>query len=185
MPDTYVEFNTTIIPVPRFRIIVRNLFVAAGILFIIYSVIFYPILWTVSVLFFVIAYYYNRGNTYEYEYIILNDDMHVDKIIANLKRKKAYRANLANLELFTDDPKEVDEIAKRGRKMRIKNYYHPKSPIFYVVLRNENKYDILEINADEKLIDAIALRHPLQTKIKNPQKKKKKQNNIFKSKNCQ
>jgi uncharacterized membrane protein len=167
MSDLYVEYSTGKIPVPRIRFIFRNLLVAAGILFIIYSVLFIPILWTVSILFFVLAYYYNRGNKYEYEYILLDDRLQIDKVIADIKRKKKYRGSLEYLEIFTNDKSKIDEIKAQSKKRIKQKYYaNPKKEVWAMVLRTDEGLHILYMNADENLVQSLRRKYPRQVIIK-------------------
>lgn len=95
LKDVYTEFSTGMLPPLPLQKVLRNLLIASGVLLLIYTVLFYPILWTFSLLFFVLAYYYNRSLKFEYEYLIYNDDIHIDKIIANLKRREVCRQSAA------------------------------------------------------------------------------------------
>lgn len=165
MNDVYVEYDTGKMPVPVVRIVVRNVLITAGVLLILYAVLFYPILWTVGMVLLFLAYFYNRGNNFQYEYLLLNDELHVDRIIANLKRKKAFRGNLQYMEIFTNDKSKIQRFLQSGKKVKVRKYADPKLPVYYLVLRNENTLNVLEINADDKLIQAIRRLHPLQVAI--------------------
>lgn len=162
--DIYVEYNTGRVPVPVSKKIIRNGLIAAGILFFLYTVVFYYILWTFALLFFVCAYYYNRRTKYEYEYLLWNNEFHVDKIINNYKRKKAYRGDLEYLVLFTDDPAVLrDWEHEAGHTVHKKRFNHPKNKTYAMVIKTDKGYDRLYLNGSEEFVRAIRTLHPRET----------------------
>lgn len=171
IPDSYTEFRTGNIPPAPSKKVARNLLITCGILFLVYTVLFYPILWTFSILFFVLAYYYNRNMKFEYEYLLYNDDLHIDKVIANLKRKRKFAGDMNKLKLFTNDPdlfnKTKNEIrVEQGRGIHIKRFNNPKEKTYAMLLHTDNGYEGLYLNADEEFINLIKMRHPLAVKMK-------------------
>lgn len=164
--DIYTEFATGRMPVAPMKKVLRNLLIASGILFLIYSVLFYPILWTFSLLFFVAAYYYGRSLKYEMEYLLYEDDLHVDRIVANLKRKRKYAGNLNQLRLFTDDPKELEQFRGQGKRIRIRRLNSNRLPTYAMVMDTEDGLEFVYLNADEEMINIIRKRHPREVNLK-------------------
>lgn len=167
MNDVYVEYNTGFVPVPVSKKIIRNGLIAMGILFFMYTVAFYYILWTFALLFFVWAYYYNKRLKYEYEYIVCNNTFHVDKIINNLKRKKAYRGDLNYMVLFTNSSEILNNfIYKTDKPVHKKRFNDPRKKTYAMVLKTDRGYDVLYLNGNEEFVDAIARMHPRETVMK-------------------
>lgn len=165
MNSVYVEYNTTLLPVPLKRIIMRNFILALGVSFTVLSLLASYIYFPVAIAFFTLAYFYNRGNTFEYEYILLGNEFQVDKIISFSKRKKLYRGLLEYMEIFTNDPSLLKNYENSGKKIKKKKFNLPSSPTYVMVMKNENSYNFLYLNADQRLIEGIRKVRPLQVKI--------------------
>lgn len=165
MNSVYVEYNTTLIPVPLKRIIMRNFLLALGVSFLVLSLLASYIYIPIAIAFFALAYFYNRGNTFEYEYILLGNEFQVDKIISFAKRKKMFRGLLEYMEIFTNNPALLKTYENRGKKIKKKKYNLPSEKTYVMVLKNENSYNFLYLNADERLIEGIRRVRPLQVKI--------------------
>ncbi|WP_304691410.1 hypothetical protein [Ileibacterium valens] len=167
LKDVYTEFSTGMLPPLPLQKVLRNLLIASGVLLLIYTVLFYPILWTFSLLFFVLAYYYNRSLKFEYEYLIYNDDIHIDKIIANLKRKRKFAGNLQQLKVFTDDPKELNPYRKNAQRMRIRRLNDNRQKTYAMLFSGGDGLECVYINANDEVIRLIKSRQSLAVKLKN------------------
>lgn len=166
LKDVYTEYSTGFIQPTPMQKVLRNLLIASGILLLIYTVLFYPILWTFSLLFFVLAYYYNRSLKYENEYLLYNDDIHIDRIVANLKRKRKFAGNLQQLKMFTDDPKNLNEFRASGKRMRIRRLNNNQKKTYAMVFNSEDGLECVYVNADDEMIRLIQSRQPLAVKLK-------------------
>lgn len=167
--DVYAEYAVK--AKPKFsQLMVRNLLVLAAILFFLLApTLYYCLVFGITCL--VLAYYYNNHLKMQYEYIVCNDAFHIDKIINNNKRRKAYRLNLQFLEVFTDQQAVVDQYSRqnlKGKRVIRKNFRNPKEKPYLLVVRDADRVDCVIINANDDLVQAIRRRYPQKTKLSSP-----------------
>lgn len=172
LADSYTEYASGLIAPSPMKKVFRNLLLTSGILLLIYTVLFYPILWTFSLLFFVWAYYYNRSLKYEIEYLIYNDDIHIDKIVANLKRKRKFAGNLQHLKLFTDDPAKLNDYRHSGQKMKTHRLNNNQKKTYAMVFHSEEGLECVYVNASDEMIELIRKRAPISISLKKTEEEK-------------
>ena len=137
----------------------RNLLIALAVIFGFYS-LFVPILIPVMFMWIALAYYFNRSLSMEYEYIMLDDSLHIDKIIHKEKRKKFGRYDLAHL-IDVGKPNEEFICKYEHIKYKTKKYYSRinDDQIYALMLNQGGIYTCLLIQADKEFLDALRLRH--------------------------
>ena len=131
---------------------------------------FYSLFVTILVPVFIaaiaLAYFYKRSLKCEYEYILLDDDLAIDRIINKAKRKKLARYDLSKIIDFSC---VNEDFYKRyqNKRMKTKKYFSRlnEDHIYALVFNNGNSYECLYIQADEALKQAIASRHPHNTQL--------------------
>lgn len=121
---------------------------------------FVPIL--VPVVFAVgfLAFFYHRSLKMEFEYILIDDDFTIDKIIAKMKRKKVTHYNLNELEevsLYSDDYHERHQHKRYKVKSYVSKLCH--DPVYALMFRDGGRFICVLIQADETMIEKIRMRH--------------------------
>lgn len=159
MNSVYIEYSFKKDVAFRSRVFFAFL-VAVCVLLGFYS-LFVTILVPVFIAAIALTYFYKRSLKCEYEYILLDDDLAIDRIINKAKRKKMARYDLSKIIDFSS----VDEdFYKRYQDKRVKSkkYFSRlnEDDIYALVFNNGNNYECLYIQADEALKQAIASRHP-------------------------
>ncbi|WP_323090356.1 DUF6106 family protein [Allobaculum sp. JKK-2023] len=164
--EVYAEYSVPAIP--KFsQLMLRNLLILMGILFFILSpTLYYTLVFSITC--FTLAYYYNHSLRIDYEYIICNDEFHIDRIVNKNKRRKAYRLNLQFLEVFTDMQSVVDEYSRsklRGRRVIRKNFRNPKYKPYLLVVHDADRTECVIINGSAELVQAFRQRYPQKSKL--------------------
>ncbi len=139
-------------------IIIRNLLTAIGIFFIMTSTVMIFLL-PLGPLFLYLAYCVNNANKTQYDYIIVNDEFEVARIMNFNKRKVVFKGNFNDLELVAKNNKELVN-RYRLKKVRIYNFLSPdmtKRQIALVFKSGLNYACVLTV-LDDRLIKAIKMR---------------------------
>ena len=162
--NTYVEYSFEK-GIPLYQRMFLNALIALAVIFGIYS-LFIPVMLPIMIMWIALAYYYRRSLKLEYEYILLDDEMSIDKIIAKAKRKRCLKVDLNELiDLSIED----DDFYQRHQNLsfKTKKYAstHPEDKQYACLLKHGNQYQCLILQADEKLLEAIKLRHPLSVHL--------------------
>ena len=159
MNDIYVEYSFDVKPALKKKIF-RNILIIIGILMIIYSFYFLPLL-TMGVFVLVLAYFYNRTLNVEYEYILMQDELVIDKIINKSKRKNLYKINLQYLEAFTYNNKALKQKYS-NEKVKVKRCHsgNENEQIYALMTRKSNHSTCVLLNADNKLIEGFKRLYP-------------------------
>lgn len=159
MNSVYVEYSFKKDVAFRSRVLFAFL-VAVCVLLGFYS-LFVTILVPVFIAAIALTYFYKRSLKCEYEYILLDDDLAIDRIINKAKRKKAGRYDLSKIIDFSS---VNEDFYKRyqDKHVKSKKYFSRlnEDDIYALVFNNGNNYECLYIQADEALKQAIASRHP-------------------------
>ncbi len=164
--DVYAEYSVP--AMPKFsQLMLRNVLILLGIFFFILApTLYYTLVFSITC--FALAYYYNHSLRIDYEYILCNDDFHIDRIVNKNKRRKAYRLNLQFLEVFTDMQSVVDEYSRnklhRAHVIR-KNFRNPKYKPYLLVVHDADRTECVIINGSPELVQAFRQRYPQKTKL--------------------
>ena len=103
-----------------------------------YSLYFFPLL-TVGIFVLALAYFYNRTIHVEYEYILMKDELTIDKIINKSKRKRLYAVDLQYLEVFTYNNKALTQKYS-NEKVKVKRFHSKdeNEKIYALMIRKSN-----------------------------------------------
>ncbi|KRN50523.1 MULTISPECIES: hypothetical protein [Kandleria] len=164
MNNVYVEYNYERDVPMTSRLIFSGLVAIAAVLSF-YS-LFVPIFIPVALLFIILGYYYHKSFNSEYEYILLDDDLAIDRILNLSKRKKVARYDLSTL---IDCEKENPHFYKKYEHIsyKIKTYQSKKNtdPIYLFMLEKGNMHTCLRMHCNQELIEALQKRHNRVMKV--------------------
>lgn len=93
---------------------------------------------------------------YEYEYLLLNKELTIDKIIAKQKRKTVAEYDLSKMEVMCPiNSHELDSY--KARKVSMKNFDSGKADAkpYVIVLKDENGDQLICIEPNEELMKTI------------------------------
>jgi len=150
--DIYVEYIFDK-PASLRRLLLKDLLIGIGVIFFVYSM-FVPIFVPVVFVYAVFVYYFNRSMKREYEFILLNQELSIDYVIAKSSRRHLYTVDLHDLIAYT----RTD--AKVKYKTRQFVSYSCKDPVYTLLLKHNNRYECIKINANDKLWRGIMQTHP-------------------------
>lgn len=161
----YAEYDAGTMPVSVRRKIIRNALFACGILFIVFSILYIPILWSVGFVLLVAAWFVSRGSHYEYETILMGEQLTVDKITNNEKRKTKFRCNLDNMVLLTNDPDRLRDALGAAR-VKARHFNIPGTPAFALLIQDEDRRQLAYLNLDDTMVRYIRMMYPQRVFLK-------------------
>jgi hypothetical protein len=102
------------------------------------------------------TYYALTSLNVEFEYTVTNDDIDIDKIIAQRKRKKIFNTSCKNFEVVARITS--DEYAKQPKdfERRIEAVSSMNSPdVYFAVLSYQSKRTIVFFEPDKRILDTF------------------------------
>lgn len=164
MNDVYVEYSFKI-KAPLYKKIIVLIGIVCSCILLFYS-IYFPILSTIGIFFLVMSYFINKSCKLEYEYILINDELTIYKIINNASRKKVYTIDLNYIDCIMDYSN--NDISYNHKKIeKIKQFFEKdnKDPIIKIIISHGNHNQCIFINSNQELLDGLKKRCPLKVKI--------------------
>ncbi len=162
----HIEYSTGPIPPAPIQKVTRNLLFTTGILFLVFTVLFAPILWTLSMVFFVWGWWYARRLRHEFEYILDGQQLYILKIFNRYRRRVFGRYDLNSLQRLTDDPGFVEEYYLKPGITRTRKAGHPGRKAMALVFPTEAGHDILCLDMDPDLRQALLKQKPFSAKVR-------------------
>lgn len=164
MNNVYVEYNyKRDVPISS-RLIFSGLVAFAAVLTF-YS-LFVPIFIPIALLMIILSHYYHKTFNSEYEYILLDDELAIDRILNLSKRKKVARYDLSTL---IDCEKENPYFYKKYEHIsyKIKTYQSKTNtdPVYLLMLEKGNIHTCLRMNCNQEFIEALQKRHNRVMKV--------------------
>ncbi len=145
--------------------IFRNCLLTLTIIFALLSfiVIF---MFPIAMFFGTLTYYYNKSLKSEYEYILVDNELMVDKIIANQKRKKVKMLDLNYLDYMSNDEKVIMDKYK-GKPMKIIRFSSKsnKDEEYALIIKRGELYNCYIIQCNEELLSALKSKHMRQMNL--------------------
>lgn len=98
----------------------------------------------------------------EFEYLLVNQELDVDKIYARSKRKKAARFHLENMEVFA--PLQSEKIARYhgGGSIKVKDYSSGTGgpQVYAMMIREEGQLWKVLLDPDQQMLDGMEKTFP-------------------------
>lgn len=166
--DTYVEWmvkRKIDTPVRILRVMIMAVAALIGLVLLFLS-LFISFLVFFGIIFFGLCIWggiaINRRFSVEFEYIMTNFDLDIDKIIAQKKRKRLLSINLRTLQQFGPcDDAHADKIDRAGESKRIDVSAHDERQTYYFICTDKKNGRVLVFfTPDERIIHTIKAAAP-------------------------
>ena len=162
MKSIYVEHSFKM-PVSIWRYIIETVLVLIGVLSILLCPFFLPIL-SIGAFSLFVAYLLFRNNNTEIEYTLVDDDLYIDRIIGNRKRKRLRHHNLQYMEIFSENNNELF-LKYKNKKMKIKRFLATHENSYAMIIRDSNHVTRLLLNVNDEFIKAMKTRFPHKVRL--------------------
>lgn len=102
------------------------------------------------------AYYLIRSRNIEFEYIVTNGDLDIDKIIARRKRKRIFSASCKNFDVVARLSSEHYNHNVQNIKKRIESVSSLQSEnVYFATLSYKNERTVVFFEPDERMLKAF------------------------------
>ena len=159
MGDTYVEWMVKKKPSTGMNVL-KGILIALTVIMVLLGMVI-VIFWIPAIIFGLAAYFLNLQGNLEYEYLYVDKELAVDKIMAKTKRKKLERFSIERMEILAPIKSwHLDDFKNRQLKTIDYGSGVEKQPdIRYVMIYNGEKRVIFEPNTEMvKAIQSVAPR---------------------------
>ena len=135
--------------------LVKAVMVSAALVFFVAAVVFAAAMLFPSVILAVTVFFLARSWRYEYEYVYVNGDFTISKIIRKAKRKDVYHASRTEFEEIIPG-----RITGQGRQVRDFTSGRQNAPAYTVRCRGE----LIWVECDPGFISEMKKYYPIQTR---------------------
>ena len=137
-----------------------SLLVALAVAFGFFSM-YAPVFIPVTILWIVLAFFYHRSLNCEYEYILCDNELSIDRIINNAKRKAVVTYNLDEMIAFT---KASDDFFRQfdGQKFKTKKFYSylNNDDVYGLMLESGGLKTCVLLQINDHMLAMLAHRYP-------------------------
>lgn len=103
-----------------------------------------------------LAYRFITARNVEFEYIVTNGDLDIDKIISKRKRKRIFSANCKDFEILARTKSNSFSLSVQALKSRIDASSTPASPdAFFITLNYKGEKTLLIFEPDERMLNSF------------------------------
>ncbi len=97
----------------------------------------------------------------EYEYLIVNDQISVDKIMGQTRRKKVWEAVLEDIELIGPrDAYQVKDLQKQGMKVLDFTSREPNKRVYAIMQQKAGETTQILFEPNDRILDHLRQRAP-------------------------
>lgn len=143
-------------------VLIKALLVAIAIVSV-FVVLMFPVAIIVPVIVIAAVVFLIRRLDVEYEYLYVNGDLDIDKIMHKAKRKKVFSTNISSMELLA--PEGADEL-NQYRNARILDYSSGRTDVkrYVLVVAENGQVTKLVFEPNDTIIEGIFLMAPRKVK---------------------
>lgn len=103
-----------------------------------------------------VAYRFITARNVEFEYIVTNGDLDIDKIISKRRRKRIFSANCKEFDIVARTSSNSFSQSVQALKSRIDASSNPKSPdAFFATLSYKGEKTVVIFEPDEKMLNSF------------------------------
>ena len=103
-----------------------------------------------------LIYYLSTSRNVEFEYIVTNGDLDIDKIISRRKRKRIFSANCKSFDILAKYKSEHYNSEVKNIQKKIEAVSSMDSPgVYFATLNYKNERTVIFFEPDEKMLDSF------------------------------
>lgn len=114
-----------------------------------------------------VSYFLVPGFDLEYEYLYVNGELDIDKIMGKQKRKSCASYSIENMEIMApSDSHELDSYRK-NRNVRVRDFtsLDPKIPSYSLVFNQDKGQELVKLELDETVTGDIRRLAPRKVRL--------------------
>ena len=145
--------------------LLKVLMIGATVIFVLGGILFNPIILLLAVVMGVVDYFKLPSLDLEYEYLYVNGELDIDKIMSKSKRKRVKTLNISECDLMAPVNSHRMDYYNSNQKMKVLDYSsgNPQHKRFAIITRDSSGTCQLIIEPDETL--AKTMRNTAPSKV--------------------
>ena len=137
--------------------LLKVLMIGATVIFVLGGVLFNPIILLLAVVMGVVDYFKLPSLDLEYEYLYVNGELDIDKIMSKQKRKRVGSYDMKKVEIVA--PKNSHELDsfKNKKDLKLKDYtsLDPHAKCYILVFNKEKGQEMIKVELDESILNDL------------------------------
>ncbi|MDD3796419.1 MAG: DUF6106 family protein [Lachnospiraceae bacterium] len=156
MSDAYREIMVKRIPQMK-DYVIKGLMIFAAALLTAAGVLFFPPLLLGTLIMIAVCYFVFPGFDLEYEYLYVNGELDIDKIMSKKKRKACAGYNMENLEMLAPTGSHALDEYQKNKSITRKDFtsMNPEVPSYTMVIMKEKGLEMVKLELDEAVLGDI------------------------------
>lgn len=141
--------------------IVKYALIAVTVVFILSAFLITPAFLLIGIVFGVVSYFIIPVFDYEYEYLYLDKEISIDKVIAKQKRKRVIEIDLNKAEIIAPSGSHSLD-SYRNRQHIVKDFTSGMegAKVFTIAYADNNQFVLANIEPNEEMIKAVKMVFP-------------------------
>ena len=135
--------------------LLKVLMIGATVIFVLGGILFNPIILLLAVVMGVVDYFKLPSLDLEYEYLYVNGELDIDKIMSKQKRKRVGSYDMKKVEIVA--PKNSHELDsfKNKKDLKLKDYtsLDPHAKCYILVFNKEKGQEMIKVELDESILN--------------------------------
>ena len=137
--------------------LLKVLRIGATVIFVLGGILFNPIILLLAVVMGVVDYFKLPSLDLEYEYLYVNGELDIDKIMSKQKRKRVGSYDMKKVEIVA--PKNSHELDsfKNKKDLKLKDYtsLDPHAKCYILVFNKEKGQEMIKVELDESILNDL------------------------------
>ena len=137
--------------------LLKVLMIGATVIFVLGGILFNPIILLLAVVMGVVDYFKLPSLDLEYEYLYVNGELDIDKIMSKQKRKRVGSYDMKKVEIVA--PKNSHELDsfKNKKDLKLKDYtsLDPHAKCYILVFNKEKGQEMIKVELDESILNDL------------------------------
>lgn len=131
--------------------------IGGTVLFFVAGILVNPLLLLGGVAMIVACYFLLPGLDLEYEYLYVNGELDIDKIMAKQKRKKCATYQMEQMELLAPAGSHALDSYRGRRDIKVRDFtsLDPNVPCWVMVMNQEEKKELVKLELDPETVAEI------------------------------
>ena len=137
--------------------LLKALMIGVTVIFVLGGILFNPIILIPAIVMGVVDYFKLPALDLEYEYLYVNGELDIDKIMSKQKRKRVGSYDMKKVEIVA--PKNSHELDsfKNKKDLKLKDYtsLDPHAKCYILVFNKEKGQEMIKVELDESILNDL------------------------------
>ena len=107
------------------------------------------------------SYFAFQSLSQEFEYLVVNDQITIDRVLGKARRKKGWEGSLADVQIIGPvDAYQVKDQDKQGIKVLDFSSHQPGAKVYAIIYQKGGNWEKILFEPNHKILDCLRQRSP-------------------------